>query len=355
MKELRYGPHESQVAHLYTSSDGEDESEHSPYLLVYVHGGLWVDGSPAMYAPLAKLLVRSLWTVAVLGYRRSVLDDVMAPTHSEDVALGVQSIFDFVKPNRYVLVGHSCGAHMAALVWSQGASPTLPSPTIVVGIEGMFDLHAFAEDFAEWRGELEQSQGSDDSKWLCIDSPKKSALDTLWIVLHAPNDKYVNLRQATDWIKRLASWGISHASRLQISGGHFSAVRDLEPEAKQEILVELNRAMQRCEELSEGLQDQRQLLSVGYREGIDVGKELLAQKSFSRGVESGAQWEEAARILGRVATARRLLSSSLSDASNQEALSLEKEIESMIAEDGSEHLDECTLLAWKATETKLFK
>ena len=40
-----------------------------PNLLVFVHGGLYVNGDKADHAALAQSLATPLWTVAVVNYR----------------------------------------------------------------------------------------------------------------------------------------------------------------------------------------------------------------------------------------------------------------------------------------------
>jgi acetyl esterase/lipase len=57
---LLYGP--SSYHSVDTYGDG-------PNLLVFVHGGLYVNGDKAQHALLAQSLATASWTVAVVNYR----------------------------------------------------------------------------------------------------------------------------------------------------------------------------------------------------------------------------------------------------------------------------------------------
>ncbi len=59
---LRYGESVYHTVDVY--GDG-------PHLLVFVHGGLYVNGDKAEHAALASLLATEQWAVAVVNYRLS--------------------------------------------------------------------------------------------------------------------------------------------------------------------------------------------------------------------------------------------------------------------------------------------
>ena len=352
-----------------------------PRLLVWVHGGLWVDGSPeeaARSAP-GRCLPRPGWRTALVGYRRApkekkeekiTLDEmgsgreggsggettqsagektpIPAALAQQDLALAMEALQPW---SQLVLMGHSCGAHMIAAWWQ--AAALAPPPVAMVAIEGLFDVHAFAEDFAAWRGELELSQGTDESQWhrLSIPTPPEFR-SARWLVLHAPEDPYVNMRQPEEWIAKLREAGVPCESRLNVPGIHFSAVRDGDAAAEAAVFGEINRLLDRVEESVLPLAaEERHLAKAGYRDGIDEGREAAAQEHFARGVALGPQggWDAAAQLLGQVATARRLTKC-------EEGASLEQELQRKMEENGADEIDPALLARWQQeTEALLAK
>ncbi len=103
---------------LYLPTTILEKGERRP-IIVYVHGGGWragdksrVDNKPGHYC-------RAGYIFASVNYRLS--PDVKHPTHAEDVAAAVDWIMDNAErlggdPDRVVLMGHSAGAHLVALV-----------------------------------------------------------------------------------------------------------------------------------------------------------------------------------------------------------------------------------------------
>lgn len=95
--------------------------ERGPWpVVVTVHGGGWVTGSPAATAPLADALAARGIVAVNVPYRTVSLGGGF-PTSVDDVACAVAAVRAAAPaytttPERIVLVGHSAGAHLAALV-----------------------------------------------------------------------------------------------------------------------------------------------------------------------------------------------------------------------------------------------
>jgi acetyl esterase/lipase len=212
-----------------------------PPLLVYIHGGLWVSRDKADYSnvgfrwsSLDAQRERAPFAVATLNYRLSneeqfaefaanpaVADDasgerIWHPMHTHDAYAALLFLLDSANAARFgydqqrlVLVGHSCGAHMAALIAlnpltfmppsirSTRAACSAAAPCYVclarrlhasllrgcvVGVSGLYDLPAFCNELPEWASELYAPMTSDRSRWIDpidvspdIVAPKKSA------------------------------------------------------------------------------------------------------------------------------------------------------------------------------------
>lgn len=116
-REVRYGPAERQSATLFT----REKAVRAP-LIVYLHGGGWSAGTPKAGSGGAQA---EHWTglgyaYATVGYR--FVPEVALEEQVVDVARAVAALRrrPEVDPDRIVLVGHSSGAHLAALI---GADP----------------------------------------------------------------------------------------------------------------------------------------------------------------------------------------------------------------------------------------
>jgi arylformamidase len=91
-------------------------------LVAFIHGGGWRIGdktNPGAGADKAAFFARRGFAFASLNYRLS--PDVAHPAHVEDVAAGLAWLIDNAAaqgcdPGRIFLMGHSAGAHLAALV-----------------------------------------------------------------------------------------------------------------------------------------------------------------------------------------------------------------------------------------------
>lgn len=120
-------------------------TEHSP-LIVFVHGGGWTRGDMTMMEGSAKL---SRWHG--LGYAVASLDYRLVPqVRVEDEAADVAEAVAFLRANseslgfdarRIVLIGHSAGAHLVALIgtdprWLNGAGVNIDDVRGIVALDG---------------------------------------------------------------------------------------------------------------------------------------------------------------------------------------------------------------------------
>ena len=108
--------HERQKLDLYVP----DEGENLP-LIIWVHGGAWLGGSKARYAPMEYL--KSGYAGASINYRLS--QHAIFPAQIEDVKAAVRWLranaetyrFD---PNRFAAWGSSAGGHLVAMLGTAG-------------------------------------------------------------------------------------------------------------------------------------------------------------------------------------------------------------------------------------------
>lgn len=113
-KALAYGPEERQRLDLYIPDGAQDAP-----LLFYLYGGSWRKGSRDDYKFLGAAFARKGYIVAVPDYR--LYPDVQFPEFVEDAARAFAWLQPELParggdPDRAVIMGHSAGAHIGALM-----------------------------------------------------------------------------------------------------------------------------------------------------------------------------------------------------------------------------------------------
>ena len=122
----------------------------SPTLVVLVPGGAWTSADPSGLVPLAESLVTAGAIAAITTYR-TASDGVFFPEPARDVACSVAAAVAIVgesgrEVDDVVLLGHSAGAHLAALVALRGTefADGCPDPPVaadaLVGLAGLYDV-----------------------------------------------------------------------------------------------------------------------------------------------------------------------------------------------------------------------
>jgi len=137
-------------------------------LVVFVHGGAWGSGFPALYRLSAKPFLQAGWSVAVLGYRTYPTADCTGQV--QDVAEAIERLLSDRSScySDVTVVGHSSGAHVCAL----GLVGGIIAPRKVdrfVGISGVYDIPSHYQ-FEKIRGverlsPLSQACGGSVHQW----------------------------------------------------------------------------------------------------------------------------------------------------------------------------------------------
>lgn len=131
-----YGPHPRQWVEV-TRGTGT-----ASVMPVVIHGGYWRALEAERHrAMMAGLLSHGAY-VANLEYRLMPdvrLDDVLA-----DVLAGLHTLASKLPGHRFVLVGHSAGAHLAV-----SAAAKIPAVQSVLAISGIFELWPVAQSFLQ--------------------------------------------------------------------------------------------------------------------------------------------------------------------------------------------------------------
>lgn len=158
------------------------------------------------------------------------------PDHIHDVEAALallQARYGFGE--RYILVGHSCGATMSfqAVMGSSGggfqaeSAPAfpLPRPTAILGVAGIYDLRLLRDtyrDRPEWQEFIEGAFGSDETLWDSV-SPARvegaNGVESGWkvgrlvVLAHSPEDGLVDASQG-----EAMRWALTRWERNQVDG-----------------------------------------------------------------------------------------------------------------------------------------
>ncbi len=160
-----YGPNPAQSMDVYLPPN----PQHAP-VIIMVHGGAWRTGDKAnpglMDNKLARWLPKGFVLVSI-NYR--LLPDAMALTQAEDVAAAVRRVADAAPgwgadPARIILMGHSAGAHLVALVSSAPSMLDRPVAGTVVLDSAAMDVPAVMQ--RRHLGFYDDAFGKNPSYWI---------------------------------------------------------------------------------------------------------------------------------------------------------------------------------------------
>lgn len=119
-------------------------------LVVLVPGGSWITADPTGLFPLAEYLADAGIAAATISYRAAV-DEAYFPIPPADVLCGASYATQAVRDagqqiSEVVIMGHSAGAHLSALValkpeeFAEGCAYPIVEPEALVGMAGPYDI-----------------------------------------------------------------------------------------------------------------------------------------------------------------------------------------------------------------------
>lgn len=131
------------------------ETDSPAPLVVLVPGGGWTTADPSGLVPLAELLAGQGYSAATITYRAAAAGEFF-PVPAEDVVCGVAAAGQMVTdergaPESVIVLGHSAGAHLAALAALApddltGDCEYAPTPPDgVIGLAGPYDVAAIGD------------------------------------------------------------------------------------------------------------------------------------------------------------------------------------------------------------------
>jgi len=210
--------HPQQKLDLYLNLNSNSTSQHPP-LIIYIHGGLWVDRDKKDYQNIGKTLSEKGYAVAIINYRLSpkILNsnnELSHPKHTQDCAEAIDFLIInaghqpfLYDPTNIFLIGHSVGAHMIGLLctgkYLKDVDRFINSVKGFVGIQGIYDLKQYIKDFPSFLEEISYSQGTDTTKWESPQFLSSIIKKCPWLLIHSLDDDWVLVNQTENYANHL--------------------------------------------------------------------------------------------------------------------------------------------------------
>jgi acetyl esterase/lipase len=214
-----------------------EPSSRPPPLLVFIHGGFWVESDDkwGISRAIADDLTPDGVAVALLRYRLG--SEHPHPAQIEDVAAGLAHLTRDAKkhgydPSRIVVAGHSAGGHLAALLALQpqhlakhGIKPT--AIRCILAISGIYSLELSPRWRSGQRVAIQHTFGADDASLAAASPLEYTRADAPRFIIAAADRDLDGLQeQARRFADALVAAGAKQVDPVVLpEHDHFSIVR----------------------------------------------------------------------------------------------------------------------------------
>jgi acetyl esterase/lipase len=207
-----------------------DEPGGSPRAVVlFWHGGRWSFGDKADYRFVGAALAESGHVAVVVNYRH--YPQVKMPGFMADAALAAQWTAEHAHefggdPERLYLMGHSAGAHLAALLaldsgYIAAAGPPVPRIAGVIGLSGPYDFLPLLEgDVQDMFGPPPLYPQSQPINYVRADAPPM-------LLVHGLKDETVWPKNSRNLATALGALGVNVTLKLYPELSHADTVAAL--------------------------------------------------------------------------------------------------------------------------------
>lgn len=147
-----YGPAPRQKLDVYTAPSSAPRP-----IAIFLYGGGWTSGYRAGYRFVGQAYAAAGFAVVIPDYR--LHPEAPFPAFVEDAAAALRWAIDHAAeiggdPAQIVLIGHSAGAHIAAMLaldpqWLRGAGVDAAAIRAVAALAGPYDFHPFTDAIAQ--------------------------------------------------------------------------------------------------------------------------------------------------------------------------------------------------------------
>ena len=187
-------------------------------LLIFIHGGYWQGLSAAESLSLAPPALAQGWSYAAIEYTIAPAGDI--PQMIRECKAALVSLAGIVSPSSVVLVGHSAGAHLAAMISLVSSSALHIDRTVL--LSGVFDLRPLLPTTVNAPLEMDDAEAAALSPQLL---PVAASHDV--VVAWGDNETDAFKSQSKSYAAHLAEGGLSVAAFECAGRNHFDIVGDV--------------------------------------------------------------------------------------------------------------------------------
>jgi len=217
--DIAYGQKPRNAYDLYA---GHQTKGRAP-LVAYVHGGYWQRGDRREYAFVARELVKRGVTVAIPSY--TLCPDCSIADIVAEMELFLAALWAKTK-QRPVLVGHSAGGHIAAMLMASRL-PRADAPADLVkaayGLSGVYDLPPLIPTSLNAALKLDQPTACALSPMF---GPQPSQAGE-FVAAVGGDESSEFIRQATDFASAWSGGKVAIESKIVAARNHFTIVDEL--------------------------------------------------------------------------------------------------------------------------------
>ena len=212
-----YGGHERHRIDFWQAKGGNGIAP----LVFFVHGGAWRTGDKALDTGYWKMthFPQAGYALAAINYR--LVPHATLEEQAEDAANALRAVLDHagelgVDPARVILMGHSAGAHLVALLgidetWLRAAGLSLSQIAGVIGIDGAaYDAPMqIAMIQPDWRGAFIDAFGEEPERQRRLSPRFHTAAPNAphFLLLHMPHRADGGIRQMQELAEALRAAG----------------------------------------------------------------------------------------------------------------------------------------------------
>jgi acetyl esterase/lipase len=228
---IAYGPDPQQRLDAYVPESAAAPQGAAPPrpVVIFWHGGRWREGDKADYRFVGAALAESGYVTLVANYRH--YPQVKMPGFMRDAALATLWAAAHANeyggtPQRLYLMGHSAGAHLAALVtldprYFAAAGQSAPHIAGVIGLSGPYDFLPLLEpDVQDMFGPPPLYPQSQPINFVRADAPPM-------LLVHGLNDETVKPKNSRNLAAALQAMGVPVTLKLYPKRSHADTVAAL--------------------------------------------------------------------------------------------------------------------------------
>ncbi len=226
---VAYGVHERQRLDIYAPVRADGSLKSAP-VVVFFYGGAWQRGERENYGFVGSFLADQGVVAVIPDYR--IYPDVRFPDFMHDGAAAVAWVQQNIEryggdPKRIVLMGHSAGAHIAALLAldTRYLEEQKVSPEVIAGLIGLAGPYRFSIDSGYLAEIFAPAAGNGDSQ--PINFVHGDAPPTL--LIHGDDDEVVLPGNSLSMHERLCEAGAASEVLMYPGVGHIRIVAALAP------------------------------------------------------------------------------------------------------------------------------